>query len=90
MGFSQFSVSRMIINVKEPTFVQDDDDTPDEVIISDDFMLLSVKLACSTGSRPSDGELNRSFRFGGLPQETSLPLRIPDRKSSSRMCSSYF
>ncbi len=67
LNFSQFSASR-IVDVKEPTFVQGDDDTPDE-----DVRLSSVKLARSTGSRPSDGELDRSFRFGGLPKNESSP-----------------
>ena len=67
-----FSASR-IVDVKEPTFVQGDDDTPDEVTNSDDVRVSSDRLACSTGSRPSDGELDRSFRFGGLPQNESSP-----------------
>ncbi|KDQ55355.1 hypothetical protein JAAARDRAFT_59878 [Jaapia argillacea MUCL 33604] len=47
----------------------------------------SLKHNSSMGSRPSDGQLNRSFRFGGLPsparsvslkENSPKPLTLPD------------
>ncbi|KAF9527941.1 hypothetical protein CPB83DRAFT_855475 [Crepidotus variabilis] len=80
-----FTVSK-IADIQEPTLMHKaGSEISDQA--GDVSMDSSVELGRSTGSRSSDGELNRSFRFGGIPQfgsnasltkDESKPLTLSD------------
>ena len=66
-----------IADVKDPTLFQaggslTSEETHDVVTDGKEETMPSVELARSTGSQRSDGELDRSFKFGGLPKNGSL------------------
>ncbi|KAF8060726.1 hypothetical protein FPV67DRAFT_304096 [Lyophyllum atratum] len=70
--FEMFSGSQ-IVDIKEPTLLPGSDslgssDGTLDIIMSDDSASRSLRASSSSGSRPSDGQLNTSFRFGGLPK----------------------
>ncbi|KAF8959872.1 hypothetical protein BDZ97DRAFT_1666634 [Flammula alnicola] len=72
--FDMFSASR-IVDIKEPTMLQGSDslgssnDTEDSLFSLNSSPGLQPSPAAS--NRPSDGQLNTSFRFGGLPRMES-------------------
>ncbi|KDR69956.1 hypothetical protein GALMADRAFT_898782 [Galerina marginata CBS 339.88] len=79
LHFDMFSASR-IVDVKEPTILQGSDSLGSNNSTDDGHDILfqerpspglKPSLAASTSSRTSDGELNTSFRFGGLPRAAS-------------------
>ncbi|GLB36845.1 hypothetical protein LshimejAT787_0311320 [Lyophyllum shimeji] len=77
LGADMFSGSQ-IMDVKEPTLLPGSDslasrDGTDEIIISDGSASRSLRASSSSGSRPSDGQLNTSFKFGGLPKAAQPP-----------------
>ncbi|KAF8867965.1 hypothetical protein CPB84DRAFT_1810241 [Gymnopilus junonius] len=77
--FDMFSASR-IVDVKEPTIMQGADSLESN---GDEQNILKPSLAASTSSRTSDGELNTSFRFGGLPRQGSS-CSIPKEKKDEK------
>ena len=68
-----------LVNVPEPSSLLESDDLSDEInkAVCENQSLSNLLPSPSPSSqRPSDGQLNTSFRFGGLPRSqssTSLP-----------------
>ncbi|KAF8878425.1 hypothetical protein BD779DRAFT_1663807 [Infundibulicybe gibba] len=77
--FDVFPGSR-ILDIKEPTLLQGSDslgstDQSDDVVMEEHSSSLNVSTSTSS-SRPSDGQLNTSFKFGGRPSpEPSVAAR---------------
>jgi len=74
--FDMFSTSR-IVDMKEPTLLQGSDSINSttethDILFSGDAISSSVELVRSTASKTSDGQLNDSFKFGGLPKHGSI------------------
>ncbi|KAG5650532.1 hypothetical protein H0H81_011921 [Sphagnurus paluster] len=72
------------LDIKEVSLLPGSDslatnDATEDVIMSDDSIISkSLRSSASTGSRPSDGQLNTSFKFGGLPKAphaSALPAK---------------
>lgn len=75
---AEFPVSRLL-DVKELTLLPGSDSISSAD--SDDLLPPKVrKFSSSTSSRPSDGELNQAFKFGGFSKSPSLekPITLSD------------
>jgi hypothetical protein len=74
--------SRQIVDVKEPTLLPGSDslascdETHEVVLDSDVSFSRSLATSSSSGSRPSDGQLNKAFKFGGRPKAHLPPLPV--------------
>ncbi|KAG5641013.1 hypothetical protein DXG03_006381 [Asterophora parasitica] len=80
--FEMFSGSQ-ILDLKEPTLLLGSDsltsgDSTHDIVISDDSASRSLRASSSSGSRPSDGQLNTAFKFGGLPK--TQPSKSPQQE----------
>jgi hypothetical protein len=81
--FELYSGSQ-IVDIKEPTLLPgsdslaSSDETHEVILDSDADMSFSRSLATSSssGSRPSDGQLNKAFKFGGRPKAPLPPLPV--------------
>ncbi|KAG5732016.1 hypothetical protein E4T56_gene18279 [Termitomyces sp. T112] len=87
--FDLFSGSQ-IMDVKEPTLLQGSDslasnDETHDIVMSDASPLISRSLKpVPSFSRPSDGQLNKAFKFGGLPKEAPpVPALPPQQKQDT-------
>ncbi|THU90173.1 hypothetical protein K435DRAFT_864575, partial [Dendrothele bispora CBS 962.96] len=72
-----FSVSRLL-DVKEPTLLPGSDSVgstsdTDELMLVDDSAEPSLEHHVVPASRPSDGQLNKAFKFGGMSKNSSSP-----------------
>jgi serine/arginine repetitive matrix protein 2 len=80
MELDAFSMSR-IVDMKEPTLLLGSDSLgggeEDFLLEQDSSPRLSKKSKSSMGSRPSDGQLNTEFKFGGRPQEGKQEKKKP-------------
>ncbi|KAF5376919.1 hypothetical protein D9615_007315 [Tricholomella constricta] len=70
--FEMFSGSQ-VVDLKEPTLLPGSDslassDATQDIVMSDESASRSLRTSSSSGSRPSDGQLNTAFKFGGLPK----------------------
>ncbi|KAF8629007.1 hypothetical protein AX17_005863 [Amanita inopinata Kibby_2008] len=90
-AFDSCQLESQLVDVKEPTLLPGcdslrsritDEITPE--VILEEQSLLSVSISTSS-SRPSNGELNTSFKFGGLPKPSPVdsekrqkPLTLSD------------
>ncbi|KAF8996426.1 hypothetical protein BDQ17DRAFT_1364415 [Cyathus striatus] len=76
--FDTISGSRLL-DMREPTVLQGSDSLAsaesEDIIMSEPPRAL--KMAQSSSSKASDGQLNRSFKFGGVPSPSPLKPRQP-------------
>ena len=90
--FDSYSGSQ-ILDIKEPTLLpgsdslaSGSDETHDSILDMDDSVSASVSTkrslatSPSSGSRPSDGQLNKAFKFGGLAKTKPPPLPTAENK----------
>ncbi|KAG6865214.1 hypothetical protein C0991_004415 [Blastosporella zonata] len=79
--FDLFSGSQLV-DMREPTLLQGSDsltssDQTQDIVMSDSEASAStsrsLRTASSSASRPSDGQLNTAFKFGGLPKVPQAP-----------------
>ncbi|RDB27260.1 hypothetical protein Hypma_004359 [Hypsizygus marmoreus] len=84
--FDLFSGSHLV-DVKEPTLLPGSDSLgssngTQDIVMTDDSLPKSLRASASSGSRPSDGQLNTSFKFGGLPKSPAVsPPKKPQTLS---------
>ncbi|KAL1696581.1 hypothetical protein GGG16DRAFT_85014 [Schizophyllum commune] len=70
-----------LLNMKEPTFMpppecsEIQEEPRDEPVRT----LRGTSSSSSAGSRPSDGQLNRAFKFGGLPSPSPVKEQPQDK-----------
>ncbi|KAF9457373.1 hypothetical protein BDZ94DRAFT_1175700 [Collybia nuda] len=70
--FKLYSQSQ-IIDAHEPTLLPGSDSLASsnetyDIMVDEDISPRGLRSSSSSGSRPSDGQLNTSFKFGGLPK----------------------
>jgi len=81
--FDIFSLSR-IVDMKEPSLLQDRivsvNNSPEthDILFRADGNFSSAELARSIASKPSDGQLNTSFKFNGPPKHGSTAFWSQD------------
>jgi len=86
-----FPVSRLL-DVKEPTLLPGSDslgsnsDTDDLMLVddSDSAELSRESINIAPASRPSDGQLNKAFKFGGMSKASSSPETTEIKKKESQ------
>ncbi|RDB16264.1 hypothetical protein Hypma_003001 [Hypsizygus marmoreus] len=76
--FDLFSGSHLV-DIKEPTLLPGSDSLgssngTQDIVMTDDSLPKSLRASSFSGSRPSDGQLNTSFKFGGLPKSPAVSL----------------
>ncbi|KAL1747929.1 hypothetical protein HDZ31DRAFT_60801 [Schizophyllum fasciatum] len=85
-GINMTSQSQLV-DMKEPTFMPPPDCSELEEVPRDEAVrtLRGVSSTSSAGSRPSNGQLNRAFKFGGFPSPSPVkdqshdePLTLSD------------
>ncbi|KAG6916979.1 hypothetical protein DXG01_004408 [Tephrocybe rancida] len=86
--FDLFSGSQ-IVDIKEPTLLPGSDsltsnDGMHDIVMSDSETSAptsrSLRATSSSGSRPSDGQLNTAFKFGGMPKVPEVPAMYQQDK----------
>ncbi|ESK93500.1 hypothetical protein Moror_1670 [Moniliophthora roreri MCA 2997] len=76
LEMESISVSRLLDH-KEPTLLPGSDSLGSNINVAMDSPN-PLKSSSSRGSRPSDGELNKSFKFGGAPKPSPEPKKVEE------------
>ena len=78
-----FESGSELVDIPEPTSLPGSDELSNDIdnVVGEKKSLSSLQASPAPSSqRPSDGQLNRSFRFGGLPRSQSSTSLAKDDK----------
>ena len=77
-----FEPGSKLVDIPEPSSLLGSDELSNDIdnVVSEKKSSSSLLASPAPSQRPSDGQLNRSFRFGGLPRSQSSTSLVKDDK----------